>query len=67
MTRSSAPVDSVPCHACAGRFAFSFDGDRPTAHHTLPYCAAFDAISSTLDALRFAELCDAKVKAGKPP
>lgn len=53
--------DSVPCHACAGRFAFSIQDDRPTVHHTKPYCAAFEAIESTLDGLRFAEKCNLKV------
>jgi hypothetical protein len=37
--------------------------DRPTALHTLPYCEAFDAIESTMDALRFAEKCNLKVVA----
>jgi hypothetical protein len=50
----------VRCHACAGQFTFEHDPalDRFVARHTLPYCAAFTAIDSTLDALRFAERCD---------
>lgn len=52
----------VPCYACAGRFGFGVDDDRPTAYHSLPFCPAFVAIESTLDALRFAERCDMAVK-----
>ena len=55
--------DSVPCHACTGRFAFSMQDHRPTALHTLPYCKAFEDIESTMDALRFAEKCNLKVVA----
>jgi len=52
----------VRCHACSGRFGFDIDEDRPTAYHSLPFCPAFVAIESTMDALRFAEKCDMAVK-----
>lgn len=52
----------VPCYACSGRFGFGVDDARPTAYHSLPFCPAFVAIDSTLDALRFAEKCDMAVK-----
>lgn len=53
---------SVRCYACPGRFAFAIENDRPVARHSVPYCPAFEAISSTIDALRFAEACEMKVE-----
>lgn len=52
-------IAPVPCHACAGKFSLSVSNESgtPVAHHTLPYCPAFDALESSLDALAFAERC----------
>lgn len=53
---------TVRCYACAGRFGFDIEDDRPTAYHSLPYCPAFVAIESTIDALKHAERCDMAVR-----
>lgn len=60
---------TVPCHACSGRFSFGFEtaADRFICRHTRPYCPAFEAIASTLDALRFAEKCDQALRPIAPP
>ena len=58
---------TVRCHACRGRFGFGVDDDRPTAYHSLPFCPAFNAIATTIDALRFAQQCDINVIAEKKP
>jgi hypothetical protein len=53
----------VKCHACSGWFSLGFMKRRggfrgdPVAYHSLPYCAAFDAIETTVDAARFSEKC----------
>ena len=53
---------TVRCHACNGRFGFGFDGEKPIAYHSAPFCVAFDAIETAADALRFAERCDLAIK-----
>lgn len=57
---------TVRCVSCAGRYGFGIEDDRPTAYHTLPYCPAFNAIQSTMDALRHAEKCDMAIAAERP-
>lgn len=52
---------NVRCCSCSGRYGFGVENDRPTAYHTLPYCPAFIAIETTMDAIRHAEKCELAV------
>lgn len=47
------------CHACAGRFTLHWDEarERFVVRHSTPFCAAFDALETSVDALRFADRC----------
>jgi len=60
--RKNSDPPTVPCCACSGRFGFRIVDDRPIAYHSTPFCPAFIAIESTMDALRHAERCDMAIK-----
>lgn len=61
----------VRCHACSGWFSLGYaDGDAqtgtPTCFHSMPYCSAFDAIESVIDAVRFSQKCHGRFAAPPP-
>jgi hypothetical protein len=60
----TTPAITVGCHACAGRFGFTVEGELPTVYHSLPYCPAFVAIETTVDAIQYAERCNLAVTGG---
>lgn len=60
MATRPLPTRPVPirCAGCGGRYSVEYDEQgTPTAFHTLPYCAAFEAISTSIDALEHFEEC----------
>ena len=59
--RRPRPI-TTRCFDCTGRFGFAIESGEPVAYHTVPYCPAFDAIETTLDAIRHAERCNLSVK-----
>jgi hypothetical protein len=59
---TDVPSVAVRCYACSGRFAFHVDNDQAIAYHTPPYCKAFLAIETAIDAIRHAERCDMTIK-----
>lgn len=59
--RRPQPV-TIRCSDCTGRFGFAVESGKPVAYHTVPYCPAFIAIETTLDALQHAERCNLAVK-----
>lgn len=72
-TKLGVSAGKIKCHACAGWFSIGFQRGRgkavrgePVAFHSLPYCAAFDAIETTVDAVAFSEKCRAAGGAEKP-
>lgn len=52
------PPPTITC-SCGGKFGLDFPGEgrTPVAYHSLPYCPAFDAIGSTVDAITHFERC----------
>lgn len=53
----------VPCADCSGKFSLQYDeAGTPTAFHTLPYCAAFTAIGTVVDAISHSEKCRMALK-----
>lgn len=56
------PPPSVRCRACKGRYGLDFEGKTPVAYHSLPYCAAFEAIETTVDAIEHWEKCQNKTE-----
>jgi len=51
-----------PCHACGGKYSLDYDAQGvPTAYHTLPYCTAFEAVETSVDAVVFLERCQESV------
>ncbi len=62
MTTSRRPKATSRCYACAGRYSFDVRDEKPVAFHSLPFCPAFNAIQTLIDALRHAELSHLDVK-----
>lgn len=62
----SRPLPQRPlplsCCSCTGKFSIAYDeAGIPTAYHSLPYCAAFEAIATSVDALTHHEKCRAAI------
>lgn len=53
-----AGTPRIGCHACSGWFALGHpDAESAQAFHSVPYCAAFDAIATPEDMVEFSKKC----------
>ena len=53
----------MPCADCEGFYALEYDEHGgATAYHSEPYCPAFVAITTSIDAIEHYEKCRAKKK-----
>ena len=51
-------LPTVRCYSCGGRFSVGVDArEHVTVYHSLPFCAAFDALEGLSDALDFITRC----------
>ncbi len=52
------PPPTITCR-CGGKFGLDFPGGgaTPTAYHSLPYCADFESIETSVDAIGHFEKC----------
>lgn len=56
------------CYECGRGYALGHDASgEPTLFHELPYCAAYEAVSTVADAVAYSERCRAATGGAIPP